>query len=347
MNLGLRELQDFLQQHKNDPSMVLATVTDTHGSSYRKPGAMMLIRKNHEYAGLISGGCLEGDLVEHASAVFADGLTRKISYDLSKDDEAIWGLGLGCGGTIHLLLQKLERNEGFGFFPQLFDALGRRLTCVLALARGEHNGVPPGAWALQSCRGKPSGTPGLFDMLEGRLDFWEGPGRYCYAGSRDRVLLVKIKPLPRVLLCGAGPDAVPMARQIDALGWECIVVDHRSAYARTERFPASARVIQLPADQLLEHVNPEELEAAIVMSHNLEHDASYLKQLAGQKLKYLGLLGPKARLKQLQEDLDIPEGTVHGPVGFDIGAELPESIALSVMAEIHAVLNGKWNTGEG
>ncbi len=158
--------------------------------------------------------------------------------------------------------------------------------------------------------------------------------------------MIRIDPSPRVLVCGAGPDAVPVARQVDALGWQSIVVDHRGAYAKSERFPASTNVLQLQPKQLYEQVSLDEVDAAIVMSHNLEHDASYLQQLAGLGLSYLGLLGPSARREQLQEQLGIEDQLIHGPAGFDIGAELPESIALSVMAEIHAALNVSGETGE-
>ncbi len=341
MNLGLRELAIFMARHKKDQSLVLATVTAVEGSSYRKPGAMMLIGKNHDFAGLISGGCLESDLVEHSSAVFKDGRARKITYDLSTDDEAIWGLGLGCGGTIHLLLQKIEKDKGYAFFTDLFVLLEQRSSCVLAIVRQEMNGIPEGSWAIRSVAGEVSGEPQLFDMLEGRLEFWDGAGRYQYAGEEQSVLLVKVEPPPRVLLCGAGPDAIPMARQVDALGWECVVVDHRSAYARPERFPDTRNAIQLKPDQLRNHVELDQISATIVMSHNLEHDATYLKQLVEFDLPYLGLLGPRARREQMQKDLGIEEGVIRGPVGFNIGAELPESVALSVMAEIHAVLSGK------
>lgn len=304
----------------------------------------MLIRKNGEYAGLISGGCLEADLIEHASLVFESGKPLQLTYDLSIDDEAIWGLGLGCGGAVHLLLQRLDADQEFGFLPALFDSTDRRdrrQACILALAHREIDDIPAGSWAIQSGRSKGLGNAFILGALKGGLDRWNGPGRFSYAGSEESVLLLKIEPPPRVLVCGAGPDAIPMARQVDALGWECIVVDHRSAFARPERFPASCRVLRLEAGQLQEQVELDRLSAAIVMSHNLEHDATYLQQLVSKNLAYLGLLGPKARRLQLQKDLNFEDRLIHGPVGFDIGAELPEAIALSVMAEIHAVLAGK------
>jgi xanthine/CO dehydrogenase XdhC/CoxF family maturation factor len=344
MNLGLRELASFLAEHNNDQSLVLATVTATEGSSYRKPGAMMLIRKNNQFAGLISGGCLEGDLVEHAATVFKDGQPRSVCYDLSADDQAIWGLGLGCGGIVHLLLLRLDRDRNFGFLPGLFEALDRRSRCVLALAHQSSPEIPAGAFALATDAGEVTGDPLLYPSLEGRLGNWDSPFRYQYTGpspaaGEESILLIRVEPSPRVLVCGAGPDAVPVARQVDALGWECVVVDHRGAYAKPGRFPASTQVVQLLPGQLYEEVDLKAVDAAIVMSHNLDYDATYLEQLATLDLAYLGLLGPRARRDQLQEQLAIEELSIHGPAGFDIGAELPESIALAVMAEIHAVLS--------
>lgn len=344
MNLGLRELSEFLARHRSDRSLVLATVTAVEGSSYRKPGAMMLIRENHEFAGLISGGCLEGDLVEHASAVFSDGRARQVTYDLASDDDAILGLGLGCGGVIHLLLQRLERADGFGILPRLLDEAEQRSTCFMALAHHEAGEISLGVTALIDGQGRLFGEERLFGFLEESVRDWGSDKRYRYAGSTsdgrvEPVLLVRVEPSPRVLVCGAGPDAVPVARLIDGLGWECVVVDHRGAYARPERFPDTTRVLQARPRELEKSVELEEVDAAIVMSHNLEHDAVYLQQLAGRTLGYLGLLGPSARRQELQKQLAIPEGVIHGPAGLDIGAELPESIALSIVAEMHAVLS--------
>ena len=344
MHLGLRELASFLDQHGDDRALVLATVIATEGSSYRKPGAMMLIRENAEFAGLISGGCLEGDLVEHAAAVFHDGQPRRVTYDLSSEEEAIWSLGLGCGGVVHLLLQRLDRADGFGFLPWLFESLNRRSACVLALVRESGDEFPAGTMALVNDAGDFFGDERLAACLEGQPESWNSSQRCKHVslpggGLEEAVLMVRIAPSPRILVCGAGPDAVPVARQIDSLGWECVLVDHRAAYARADRFPGSARIVQLRPEQLQHKVDLSSIDAAIVMSHNLEHDATYLEQLAHRKLNYLGLLGPKARREELQEQLGIEDGLIHGPAGLDIGGELPESIALSIMAEIHLVLN--------
>jgi xanthine dehydrogenase accessory factor len=338
MNLGLRQLESFLKQHSHDQSLVLAMVTAIEGPSYRKPGAMMLVSSGLEFAGLISGGCLEGDLVEHAAAVLADGVPRSVTYDLSGADDVIFGLGLGCGGTVHLLLQRLDQAAGFGFLPTLFQAISERKTCVLAMALNGSSGASLAATAL-SIEGQSGGDTALSNILEGRLEPWQTKQRFAYEGPGNSVLLVKIEPPPRVLVCGAGSDAVPLARQVDMLGWECIVVDHRSAYARSDRFPPLVEVKYLQPDNLLDEVDIGLVDAAVVMSHNLVHDKAYLSRLAGAGLSYLGLLGPRTRRDILMKELGLTGQEIHGPAGLDIGAELPESIALSIVAEIHTVLS--------
>ncbi len=152
---------------------------------------------------------------------------------------------------------------------------------------------------------------------------------------------LRIEPAPRLLICGAGPDAVPMARLAADLGWRCTLTDHRPAYARAERFPESCELIRTRPEQLSGALDLSGFSAAIVMSHHVEHDARYLEQLVRHEPAYLGVLGPEARRQRLEEQLGIAPGRLRGPAGLDIGAELPGSIALSVLAEIHAALNGR------
>ena len=108
MQLGLGPLFEQLERAPDAP-YVLATVIGTSGSSYRKSGAMMLLTPGADPVGLVSGGCLEGDLMGHANAVFGDGDRRFVSYDLSEDAADLWGLGLGCGGAIEVMLEIASR----------------------------------------------------------------------------------------------------------------------------------------------------------------------------------------------------------------------------------------------
>ena len=344
MHLGLTALSTFFRDHNENEALVLATVISTAGSTYRKPGAMMLISREGQHAGMISGGCLESDVMEHATTVFETGKPAHVTYDMYADEKLVWGLGLGCDGVINLLLQRLDREQQFGFLPELFALQDRRLHARLALVTHSNSGIiPAGSGLLVDSTGQTSGYEMLLPYVsEG--GFPEGCRQVLQAieiGDDDaEILLVDIPPPPKVLICGAGPDAIPFAKLITDLGWECLVTDYRSHYARSGRFPAAVVVTHTPAGTLDTSAELSDVDAAVIMSHHLENDFHYLQaclSIAG--IKYVGILGPAARREKLLARIEINHTVVFGPVGLDIGAELPESIALSAVAEIHAVLN--------
>lgn len=349
MHLGIPALLDFYRTHAGEDSLVLVTIIATEGSTYRKPGAMMLISRDDSFEGMISGGCLEGDLLHHAAEVFNSGQAKFVTYDMHAGDDLVWSLGLGCDGIIHLMLQRLDRGNGFEFLEQLEASLGARCAVLLALTTQSNGGLPLASSALLDRAGKTCGEPALITILHDisqqgwpdwryrKIDDIKNGDREN-SGAREAIL-VSIPPQTRVLVCGAGPDAVPVVRALSALDWDVLVVDHRPAYARADRFPGKCRVIQARPEQLADLVNLDEIDAAVVMSHHLENDSIYLAQLAKKDLDYLGCLGPRARRDRLKKMADCPGQQVFGPVGLDIGAELPEAIALSLVAEIHAVLN--------
>jgi len=350
MHLGLSELLNFYGEHRADKALVLGTVVATEGSTYRKPGAMMLIAADGSHCGLISGGCLESDLASQAARVFGDGEARSVCYDLSAGDELVWGLGIGCDGVIHLLLQRLDGDTGFAFLATLERAWQARRNGVLALVTSSTDPVfQPGSHALD-CGDQYSS--GRTELLQG-----DHPGEQAHDMSRrfwnktiatgqgdTEVLLLPLAVPPTLLICGAGIDAVPVARLAVEMGWDCTVVDHRSGFARAERFPepCSVRLLQQPAE-LKDRVELGAVDAVIMMTHNLAHDRQYLAQVIRTDMAYIGLLGPRARrdrlLSEVGVDRERADRHIHGPAGLDIGAELPSSIALSIIAEIHARLN--------
>ena len=347
MHLGTAALLEFHADHRDDDSLVLVTITGTEGSTYRKSGAMMLIARDHQYVGMISGGCLEGDLLHHADQVFSSGKARQLTYHMHAGDELVWSLGIGCDGIIHLQLQKLDRESGFAMLDWLGRSLANRQPVLLAmdLVQADQEDTEA-AFGLYGRNGELFGEQRLVDLAaRPAQDSW--PDWRCQRAAVSDVLLVQIPPQPRVLLCGAGPDAVPVAVQFCELGWNCTVVDHRAVYARADRFDPACEVITVRPEKLHQVVELDQLDAAIVMSHHLENDATYVRQLAGLlgsesapgTLSYLGVLGPGSRRDKLREMADFPNALIHGPVGLDIGAELPEAIALSIAAEVHAVMN--------
>lgn len=346
MHLGTAALLKFYAEHRNDESLVLVTVIGTAGSTYRKTGAMMLISSNHEYVGMISGGCLEGDLLHHADDVFASGEAHKVTYDMHAGDDLVWGLGIGCDGIIHLLLQRLERERGFQWLDWLSNSLLARQPVIVAMHVAEQTAeLNPGEMALLNSDAKSLGNPMLARIAgQAVLSGWPG---WRYKQAEPGCLLIQITPQPSVLICGAGPDAVPVAEQFVALGWECRVVDHRASFANPGHFAEACITLVTRPEQLHLVAELEQIDAAIIMAHHLENDAAYLRQLApmrGSKLQpgslaYLGVLGPSARRSKLCEMAACAAELIYGPVGLDIAAELPEAIALSIAAEVHAVLN--------
>lgn len=344
MHLGMPELLEFYRAHRQEPALVLATITATEGSTYRKTGAMLLASADGGFAGLISGGCLEGDLMHHVRRVFETGEALTVDYDMSAGDDLVWNLGLGCDGVIHLLLQRLERNAGLAVFERIDRAHRERKAVLLAVA-SDPAAAPRGALGLVDAGGATAGDSGLCNMLELHAKPWpDWRTKAVRAGSEGvagGALLVHVPAPTRVLICGAGPDALPLARILDELDWEVVVADHRADFARPERFPRRCRVVHTRPRALAEQVDVDQFDAALVMSHHLENDAEYLRRLAQSPPRYIGLLGPAARKERLREMADCPSLTLHGPAGLDIGSELPGSIALSIAAEMHAVLNDR------
>ncbi len=343
MHLGIPALLDFYRAHKSEDSLVLATIVETEGSTYRKPGAMMLISRDGAFEGMISGGCLEGDLLHHAAKVFETGEASFVTYDMHADDELVWGLGLGCDGVIHLLLQRLQKDDGFGFFEQLSASHVAGHDGVLALVVKSGEPLPCGAFGFFDSSDISAGEVMLTQYLR---DFcspwptWRTRREILDAGTGAlSIIKINMPVSTRVLICGAGPDAVPVARMLSELDWQVGIADHRKAFAQENRFPASCRVTLTRPEQLNESVDLAGLDAVVIMSHHLENDCEYLKSVAGRDIPYIGVLGPKARRERLCEMAGCSDREVYGPVGLDIGAELPAAIALSLVAEIHAVLN--------
>jgi xanthine/CO dehydrogenase XdhC/CoxF family maturation factor len=335
-------LLDFYRNHRDEESLVLATIIATEGSTYRKPGAMMLISRDGSFEGMISGGCLEGDLLHHAKEVFDSGEVKFVTYDMHAGDDIVWSLGVGCDGVIHLMLQRLQKRDGHGFLSGLEDSQAARRASLLALVTKPAPGLPAGAFRIIDTSDISVGTPVLQPLLDAHRDPW--PAWRMQVETRPgaaEVILVNLPVPVRVLVCGAGPDAVPVARVLCGLDWEVVIVDHRPAFAKKERFPRGCEVIQGRPERLSRLVALADIDAAIIMSHHLENDAAYLGQIANAGVAYIGVLGPKARRERLAVMAGCDEGGIYGPAGLDIGAELPDAIALSIVAEIHAVLNGR------
>ena len=323
----------------------LGVLLETAGSTYRKAGALMAMTAGGEFAGLLSGGCLEGDLGEHARSVITSGTARVVTYDTRGPDDLVWGLGLGCEGAMRILLLRVGPEQGYEPLEHLARALAdHRATAVGVITESRRADVPLGGIVLPD----GGGTGALRgEAVQGALAQARDTGKIRWLSDQNgewQLFLLPIALPPRLLLLGAGPDAVPVVDFAARLGWKVTVVDHRPVYATSLRFARAERVVPAPSPAALsEVVDLEAFDATVVMSHHLASDLAYLRTLAHAGIPYVGLLGPAARREKLLEGLngeaDRLRPRLHAPVGLPLGGRAPESIALAIVAEIHAFLN--------
>jgi xanthine dehydrogenase accessory factor len=326
---GLPALISAIKQarSKHEP-VVMATIIETRGSTYRNRGARMILQRNGGLTGLLGGGCFEGDLATRAKPVFENGRPTTVTYDMQSSDDAIWGLGLGCNGAVTIFLQRLDPDNHYQPLGLLED-LSRQGGQLHMVIESSQDPLPAGhCWSDRE----------LPDFLASAPPMAPGLSHLDLDDSQLALFVADISPPIHLLICGGGPDAWPLANMAKTLGWQVSVADHRPAYASDKHFSQVDHVI-LFEDEL----DTQTLTAAIVMSHNLHVDHRYLQCLATAPLRYIGMLGPTARRQQLLDEMGEQAGDLagrlHGPVGLDLGGELPEEIALSLLAEIQSVVN--------
>lgn len=295
---------------------VLGTVYKTEGSAYRKAGSMMLINSLGQQFGLLSGGCLESDIIRNARKVMATERPVTLIYDSTDEDDLSFHLGIGCGGKIYIMLQPLLSDNDLN------------LKAV--------------ATALKN---RESGT---YYQKIGGLEAYFKPGELRplrHSQVEDGWLITPIVPEPHLLVVGGGIDAIPLVRIAKELGWRVTLADPRPANARAEKFPEVDKVVRELGVTLSNYATETRVDAAVLMCHNIDLDAQGLLNLHHCNLKHIALLGPKHRYQQVLERAGLSERElgcpVSGPAGLNIGGQLPESIALSILGECHAVLHSE------
>ena len=285
----------------------LATVCHVKGSAYRRPGARMLLVADGQSAGIINGGCLDADLWARARQVMALGQPQRVCYDTTSSEDIVWGLGLGCRGVVKILIEPVEDLSWL-----------RDDVTVAAVFEGDSLGTV----VLDTDASTPDASTRVHDF------------------KRECAWVETFQSPPPLWIFGAGADAVPLAQMAQTLGWSTRVIDPRAPHP--ERRPL------LPS----RHLPPErtgELEmspraACVLMTHNFLHDADILRAALISPAFYVGVLGPKRRADELfgflQKQGFVPtdeqRARLHAPIGLDIGAETPEEIALSILAELRA-----------
>lgn len=354
-------VEAFERFKAENKKVALATVVEVRGSSYRRPGARMLITDSGEVVGGVSGGCLERDVCKRGKQVIATGESTLVIYDTTSESDIVWGLGLGCNGVVKILLEPLRTDarqvEHIAF---LKDCIQQRRQGVVATVyeASDATTVKPGQRLMLSSDGREATGDiedlELFAMVEidaqAALCERRSSARVYEAGSA-KVFMEFIRPPQSLVIFGAGHDALPLTEFAKALGWHVTLIDSRPAYATTERFSCADRIITARPEDACEHLLPEVSEsAAVVMTHNYLHDLEVLRKLLPSPVKYIGLLGPRKRTEKLLRQLAVDGATLtgeqlarlHAPVGLDIGAETSEQIALAIVAEIQAALTDRY-----
>ena len=328
----------------------LATIVKVTGSAYRGPGSRLLILPDGRTVGAVSAGCLERDLVERAQRAIAVRAPAIATYDTSDLGDNVWGLGIGCGGSIDVLIEPLlPESNAARLFPYLRERLAQKDTGVVALVfRVSGLAVTVGA-RLMLAPGKPAETEianaALAAWLRSEAEQAQAVGRPAVrayetpGGSAEALLEVIAPPLPLVIF-GAGDDAIPLAQFAETLGWDVTVVDSRPALAQSSRFPGARLIVGQP-DQVWDRVSLTERTAAVVMTHNYSHDLAIVRTLLAAPVRYLGILGTRKRTAAMLRAVNAGASRVQTPVGLDIGGETPAEIALSIAAEIQAVCAGR------
>jgi len=335
--------------------MALATIVAVRGSTYRRPGARLLVPEEGAPIGNISGGCLEGDVADMARVVMREGTARLAGWDLTADDDAVWGLGLGCNGAIEVFIEPAEQAAAVTHALRMALEQERPICVVTVLSSEAPELVAPGARLVVPADGPIEGSLGHADVDAEAI----GLAREALEAGRSeirtfvhgvRAFVEVLEPPLRLVICGAGHDAIPLVHAAASVGWRAVVVDDRPAFLTPERFPLAHAFI--PVEEPGEVAAAAPLDArtfAVVMTHNYLRDRDYLRGLLTSDVGYIAMLGPSARTHRLLSDLgdegveitDADRARIHGPAGLDLGAEGPDEIAQAIVAEIVAVRHGR------
>jgi len=352
-------LKAFEESQHNAEPVFLATVVNVEGSTYRQPGARMLMTEAGQMVGTISGGCLEKDVFEHTRFSMPDRQPIVVIYDTTADEDIVWGFGLGCNGVVQVLIECLSDRSlnPISLIKQCYCKQQQGIIATVFAVEGKVN-IKVGARLMLNPDGnvitdieESSLTVSLTKDAEIALQSQHSTvNKYQLLSGSVDVFIELIQPPTSLIIFGAGYDAVPTAQFAKALGWHVTIVDCRASEATKERFSMADEIILTRREILHKQIIVDERTIAVVMTHNYLDDLEILKMLMPSPARYLGFLGAKHRTERLLQDLRA-EGVnytteqlqrLYAPVGIDIGADTPEAIALSIIAEIQAVLSNRY-----
>ena len=335
----------------------IATVLHTEGHAYRRAGDRLLLKKGRKIFGAVSGGCLEESIAADSDRFSSDLHARRVDYDSRSASDLIWGTATDCGGLVSVLIQRWDAviNNLCGWIDERLSA--RRPVLLATVINkddqqlGRQIAVDTSGEVFSHVDSLPIQAAVMARTADLLSESTGKPNRYshrtCVAG-RAELLLEYIPPPTSLVIIGAGDDALPLVDGAKRLGWNVTVIDHRPAYADHQRLPLADRVLLTQPDSYSDVLRPDPWTVSIVMTHNWRQDAAAVAALAQFDLPYVGIIGNTTRTEKILATLAARNGSrsragasFYHPAGLDIGARNPEEVALSVIAEIQAVLSGR------
>lgn len=361
----LPRLLDALSLAQTDGQQaVIATVVKVEGSAYRRPGARMVIPQVGNATGTVSGGCLESDVSKKAWWLTATGKPAMRTYSTGEDDDELedaeLSFGLGCNGTVHILFERtcavkpslavqvLQWVQTHSRPAALATVIASTVEAQVAI--GDRVAISGGDQRAADLWRATLADRGLSQAISADLQAIlhnekSAIGHYEVGGGAVEVLLEYVAAPRRLVIFGAGHDAVPLVSMARLQGWHTTVIDARSHFARAERFIDADQVLALPLQPYAGMQALIDDAAVVVMTHSLSQDRHWLSQVLDLNPRYVGQLGPRSRTERLLDEMaeqarELPAfAKLHYPVGLDLGGDTPHSVALSILAEINAVLN--------
>lgn len=358
----MKELSEIINAYDkavlDGKSTALATVVHVDGSSYRRPGARMLVDDEGFLTGAISGGCLEGDALRKAMLALSQQKTKLVTYDTSNEDDMTIGIQLGCAGIIQVLFEPINNSSPYNPIELIRESISRRQHAVLLTLfnldnknqeqRGtclllQEDGILRGD--IQHQDFQDALVNDMKDVLQSGKSIFKS---YVDQHQSNTAFIEFMQPAVSLVIVGAGNDAIPIMQIANTLGWDIRVVDGRNSHAKPEKFQTACQVLVSKPEEVLGQLPIDDRTAFVMMTHNYNYDIAMLKALLPMDIPYIGMLGPKKKtarmLKEIQDaGLKIDDKMlekVYGPTGLELGAETPEEIALSITAEILSVMNG-------
>ncbi len=368
----MKEIRDIIlffdQAQQQGKKTALASVVHLEGSSYRRPGARMLINDEGQLTGAISGGCLEGDALRKALLVIAQQHSKLVTYDTKDEEDESVGLQLGCAGIIQVLFEPIDTNAEINPITLLRKAIASRQKSVLVtLFSTEEKHKPQiGTCLLMQADNTITGDipfaeikeaiiMEVHSVMKSKASIFKN---YSTQNSIVTAFIEFLHPPISLVVVGAGNDAIPLVNIATILGWEVRIVDGRNTHAKPGRFASTCQVFAGKPEKVLDQIPIDEKTVFVLMTHNYNYDLAMLKILLEKNVSYIGVLGPKKKLVKMLDELTgkahpddmVGRGmkltekqlnSIYGPVGLEIGAETAEEIAVSIIAEINAVFAGK------